>query len=325
MDAPLNLLEQHEILTRLRCPSCKKGKLDIQAEQAECRCLYSECGRTFSVYKNIPILINPDNSLFDAQEIIRQHKSIQHKRLALKQMLRKLLPDLVLNTITQQKIALFQQEILKTKTEATVLIIGGGVEGKGIASLLRNRNIRCIESDIYIGPRTNLICDAHDLPFDDASIDAVLIQAVLEHVLDPQRCVAEIHRVLTPDGVVYAETPFMQQVHMGAFDYTRFTHLGHRRLFRYFTEIDSGPTCGPGMALAWSFKYFLASLTSNRKLSKLLGVLASYLIFWVVYFDYFLIRHPGSYDAASSFFFLGRKATYPLEDGELIQLYRGLT
>jgi 2-polyprenyl-3-methyl-5-hydroxy-6-metoxy-1,4-benzoquinol methylase len=45
--------------------------------------------------------------------------------------------------------------------------------------------------------------------FGDGTCDAVVVQAVLEHVLQPDVVVAEIHRVLRPDGLVYAETPFM--------------------------------------------------------------------------------------------------------------------
>jgi len=56
--------------------------------------------------------------------------------------------------------------------------------------------------------------------------DAVWIQAVLEHVLDPVRVVAEIHRVLRPGGLVYSEIPFMQEVHEGAYDFTRFRLSG---------------------------------------------------------------------------------------------------
>ena len=37
----------------------------------------------------------------------------------------------------------------------------------------------------------------------------MLVQAGLEHVRDPWQVVAEIHRVLKDDGLVYAETPFM--------------------------------------------------------------------------------------------------------------------
>ena len=101
---------------------------------------------------------------------------------------------------------------------------------------------------------TSLICDAHDIPFADGCFDGVIVQAVLEHVMDPGRCVEEIHRVLGDNGLVYAETPFIQQIHMGRYDFTRYTHSGHRRLFRRFEEIASGPVGGPGMALAWAYQ-----------------------------------------------------------------------
>jgi SAM-dependent methyltransferase len=83
----------------------------------------------------------------------------------------------------------------------------------------------------------------------DASFDAVVAQAVLEHVADPARAVAEMHRVLVAGGLVYAEIPFMQQVHEGAYDFRRYTHVGLRRLFRDFDEVAAGPVCGPAMAL----------------------------------------------------------------------------
>jgi len=80
----------------------------------------------------------------------------------------------------------------------------------------------------------------HTIFFDASSFDGVIIQAVLEHVVEPNHCVEEIHRVLKENGLVYSETPFMQQVHLGRYDFTRFTHLGHRRLFRKFKEICGG-------------------------------------------------------------------------------------
>ena len=70
-----------------------------------------------------------------------------------------------------------------------------------------------------------MIADAHYIPFRDGSFQGVLIQAVLEHVIEPEKVVGEIHRVLAKDGVVYSEI-FMQQVHEGAFDITRFSISG---------------------------------------------------------------------------------------------------
>ena len=42
--------------------------------------------------------------------------------------------------------------------------------------------------------------DPYRLPFDDASIDCVFSDQVFEHVMDYDACIAEIQRVLKPDG-----------------------------------------------------------------------------------------------------------------------------
>ena len=190
-------------------------------------------------------------------------------------------------------------------------------------ALANNSSIELVESDISFGPRTRLICDGHDLPFKDKSFDGVICQAVLEHVVDPFRSVEEIYRVLKESGLVYAETPFMQQVHGGRYDFARFTHLGHRRLFRMFEEIDSGAGVGPGTALSWSYQYFLLSFFTSRKLRALIKLFSSLTSFYLKYFDYYLINKPGALDAASGYYFLGRKSEKVLSDQELIKLYRG--
>jgi SAM-dependent methyltransferase len=43
---------------------------------------------------------------------------------------------------------------------------------------------------------------AEDLPFPDASFDATFANTLLEHVPDPGRVVAEMRRVLKPDGLI---------------------------------------------------------------------------------------------------------------------------
>ena len=115
----------------------------------------------------------------------------------------------------------------------------------------------------------------------------------------------------------------MQQVHMGKFDFTRFTLLGHRRLFRNFEEINSGIVCGPGMALAWSYRYFLLSFFKSNFLRKLVILFTAFTAFYLKYFDKFLIKKKGSFDAASGYFFLGKKSNEILSDKDLIKQYKG--
>ena len=129
--------------------------------------------------------------------------------------------------------------------------------------------------------------------------------------------------MLKDRGLVYAETPFMQQVHMGPYDFTRFTHSGHRRMFRNFAEIASGPVSGPGSALAWSYQYFLMSFSARKPWRGFARAFASLTSFYLKYLDYYLIDRPGAVDAASGFFFSGRKQESILADRELVNYYRG--
>jgi SAM-dependent methyltransferase len=232
------------------------------------------------------------------------------------------LPEIGRNPVAARNYARFGQ-LVSERPNATVLVIGGSIVGQGMESILSSGGIHFVETDVVIGPRTQLVCDAHDIPFSERSFDGVIIQAVLEHVADPYRVVAEIHRVLKEDGVVYAETPFMQQVHGGRYDFTRFTHLGHRRLFRKFDEIDSGIVGGPGMALAWSYEYFLLSFFNRRVLRGLARAFSRLTGFWLKYVDIALEGKSGAFDASSGHYFLGRRSESTLSDRELIKLYRG--
>jgi hypothetical protein len=151
----------------------------------------------------------------------------------------------------------------------------------------------------------------------------VIIQAVLSNVVDPYRAVDEIHRVLKPDGLVYSEVPFVQQVCLGPYDFHRFTLLGVRRLFRRFTEIESGAQCGPGMAAAWSYQYLLWSAMRSHRGRVWSRLFARMTGFWLLWFDRFLIDRPAALDAASGLYFMGRRSADALSDRDLIALYRG--
>ena len=233
------------------------------------------------------------------------------------------LPTISLNVAARRNFRLMSSLLHHLPATPRVLVVGAGTLGEGFGPLLTDSEIQLVETDVAFGPRVCVLCDAHDLPFDDGSFDGVIAQAVLEHVVDPKRCVDEIHRVLKPEGIVYAETPFMQQVHLGRFDFSRFTHLGHRRLFSGFVELESGLACGPGMALAWSYMYFLLSFSRSKTIRRLLKVFAMITSFPLKYFDYYLADKPAALDAASGYYFLGKKANLPLSDRDLIRLYMG--
>lgn len=201
--------------------------------------------------------------------------------------------------------------------KARILVIGGGTRGQGADALWRDANVELISFDIYASENTDFVADAHTVPLKDGAVDGVWIQAVLEHVIDPWKVVAEIWRVLGKDGVVYAETPFMQQVHEGAFDFFRFSHSGHRWLFRNFREIKSGKVAGAGVAANWALRYLVRALTGSTLAARLAGLC----FFWLKFLDR-AGKARLQLDAASGVFFLGRKSDQAMPAPELIGYYK---
>lgn len=202
--------------------------------------------------------------------------------------------------------------------EPLVLVVGGGTVGNGTEMLYDRPDVRVLSFDIYPSPLVQFVADAHQIPLPPGSVDAVVVQAVLEHVLDPPRVVGEIHRVLRQEGLVYAETPFMQQVHAGAQDFTRFTANGHRWLFRCFDELDSGAVTGPGTALLWSVDHLVRGLTR----SQLAGRLARVPLLWVRSLDR-LVDERAGLDGACAVFFLGCRSATEVTPAEVVAGYRG--
>src|SRR4029077_1561389 len=92
-----------------------------------------------------------------------------------------------------------------------VLVVGGGTVGDGLDELYAERGVDLIAFDVYASPVTQFVGDGHAIPLADGSLDGVVVQAVLEHVLEPTVVANEIHRVLRTGGIVYADTPFLQQ------------------------------------------------------------------------------------------------------------------
>ncbi len=318
-----------QLVARLCCPACK-SRLAPSSETAF-QCGNASCRAAFPIVDGVPILIDESRSVFRIGDFQQrkityrafggsQEEATEPGRRRFRRWINRLLPSLGRNVKAARNLGVFGGLLCQANARPVVLVIGGGVFGAGLASL-PSSSVQLVETDVSFGPRTALICDGHDIPFLDQTFDGVIVQAVLEHVVDPYRCVSEIHRVLKSNGLVYAETPFMQQVHGGRYDFVRFTHRGHRRLFHQFTEIESGAVCGPGMALAWSYKFFLRSFAVSARAAWLLEIFARLTSFWLLYFDRWLIDKPRTLAAASAYYFMGRKSEQVLSDKELIRLY----
>jgi SAM-dependent methyltransferase len=318
------------VLPILRCPAT--GSVLALADGALAS---GQGGRRYPVVDGVPILLAPERSLFDVEYVLAGATERPGAGGGLRspaRWLKRILaagPSRTRNVAARDNYAYLVESLRARRggeaRRPRILVVGGAVAGAGADAILDQPDLEVVETDVVLGPRTQLVCDAHDLPFADGAFDAVVIQAVLESLPDPQRVAAEIHRVLCEEGLVYSEAPFVQQVHEGAFDFNRFTHLGHRRLWRGFDELRSGAQCGPGMALQWSFEYFVRALAGrNPVLRAIAGRAASLATSGLKYLDRFLVARPAGIDAASGTFFLGRRRTTPIPDREIVHGFRGI-
>lgn len=312
--------ERTDVLERiLRCPKCG-GSLQRSASLWRCPGDTCPAGKPgFEDALGQPILFADDTGMFRAADVAEASRSATLNRRQLRQgwafrVYKRLTPGN--DKLAERNAVKFSELVSATCPSPVVLVVGGGTLGGGTAPFRTDHRIDVVSFDVYASPHTDFVADAHHMPIASKSVDGVWLQAVLEHVLDPHRVVSETVRVLKPGGVVYSETPFMQQVHEGPFDFTRFTHSGHRWLFREFEEIASGPIGGAGTGVAWSARYFGRAVFGSDTLGRLVGIMAS----WLALLDRIGSRRR-HLDAAVGCFFLGCRAGEPMHPRALIEYY----
>jgi SAM-dependent methyltransferase len=302
----------------LRCVEC--GNHPLLRVDNSIYCNNPECFRSSNPFINLnekPILVDFKESVLDEEIFvsIKGSSAIKRTSIGLMTKIRSLFR--IKNKITIRNVSFLENEI-KNITEPRILVIGGGEIGSGMDALYERYNGAIISFDIYSSPHINFIADAHNIPIVSEYFDLVIIQAVLEHVTDPQIVVSEIWRVLKFDGIVYAETPFIQHVHEGQFDFTRFTESGHRYLFRRFSVISSGFNLGVATSLLWSLDFFFTGLFRSRLVGRLIRIL----FFWIQYLDQ-LIPESYNIDGACGVYFTGRKKPEKISQKDILNHYKG--
>ncbi len=312
------------------CPNCKTSFINFNKTLKSIKCHNSNCSyfnKPFQIIDSIPILIP-----FDSEECIFEEsklnslnlgsncRKVKKKKNLLENVLRKLV-------MGENKISRKNFDYLQNKLDenSKVLIIGGGIVGSGMKNFYKksqNLSLRVESIDVYISENISAVVDAHYLPYPNNTFDIVIIQAVLEHVLNPKTVVDEIFRVLKFNGIVYSETPFMQCVHEGAYDFTRFSHSGHRWLFRNFNEIFSGVNHGAFSSVLFISSHALAGLLRSRLIGKIIR-----LIFYklAIYLDQ-ITPKKFNIDAASGCYFMGYKGNMEKDSSSsswIIKYYLG--
>jgi ubiquinone/menaquinone biosynthesis C-methylase UbiE len=150
------------------------------------------------------------------------------------------------------------ERILNEKSE--IIDIGGGLRiaqdrsnridtrNAWIAERIRARGISYKVLDRVADYHPDIVGDVQDLPFANDTQEAIICNAVLEHVENPIQAAKELHRVLRPGGYCFVFVPFLYYYHAekGYYgDYWRFTEDGLRSICKPFRSIELQKVRGP--------------------------------------------------------------------------------
>ncbi len=210
------------LLPLLACPQCK-SELILEAVHLVC----GACKVRHAIKKEVAILLptgvpDPGAVLANSEDRVSRHP---YSESALK--------------------------IIDANTTGWVLDLGAG--GK----VERRKNV--VQIDIFRYPSVDVVGSADCLPFIDNAFDAIISQAVFEHLQYPEWAVAEIRRVLKPGGIAKIDTAFLQPEHGFPHHFYNATETGLRHWFRDFEIEWSGvePFQQPKWALHWFLGVYL--------------------------------------------------------------------
>jgi len=177
------------------------------------------------------------------------------------------------------------------------LILGSGV----------TRYSGAIHLDLDDFPGVDVVADAHELPFRDGSLDAVVCEVVLEHAAQPLRILAETKRVLKPGGRIFFVVPFVFPYHGHPADYRRWSRQGLEMDFAEFSNLEIGIMGGPCSSmvnLLSEWAYTLSGLPFPKGYTWIKGGVTACL-FPIKFLDALVNRFPEAHRLASTLYVTG--------------------
>ncbi len=149
-------------------------------------------------------------------------------------------------------------ELIKKYSDGIVVDLGAGNPKKSFP------NVCQVEIRKY--PNTDIVITEGKIPLKSKSVDAVISEAVLEHVKNPIKYISEIHRILKNSGEVLLDSAFMQPFHGYPHHYFNTTSSALRLLFNQFEieRLHVGPHQHPWVTLQWIFNSFWFGFLEDR-------------------------------------------------------------
>lgn len=80
------------------------------------------------------------------------------------------------------------------------------------------------------GKKADYFYDGEVFPFPDSSFDSIVCNQVFEHVFNPDVFLAEVGRVLKPNGTLLMTVPFVWDEHEQPWDFARYSSFGIRHV-----------------------------------------------------------------------------------------------
>lgn len=307
----------------LVCPECH-GEVAWDGSAVACH----SCGRRFPRATNgVPVLL-PDDSAFDRDQIAAGRDTYYEHRAGennLKQHFRRSLPGLALDLQTGEADALVNSLLSRTlgASEAPKgVVIGAGFRVEEYQGRFPAVDWLVTDTEATFG--ADVVGDVLSLPVADASMDVVLCEHVLEHVLDPMRGAREIERVLRPGGVALVKVPFNYPWHGGYVDFFRFTPAGYLAAFRRMEMIHIGHGPGPVSTVAYALQQAWISLFHGRTSRRMAVVVGRLLIGPWRHLDRIFVTRQGSLGSSCSMIFIGRRSLHVRTDAEVVAHAREL-
>jgi len=183
------------IFELLQCPFCR-GQLEIKTDTIHC----IDCNNQYKIINGI-IDFYPKNTCFAPQKI---DLTTKYEEFGDKTTRKENFQNKRRKKFTMQFV------------EGNIILEIGAAEGWMTKELVKKSEI-VVSCDIALsylirakstGINAEFMrIDAHSLPFANNSFDCIVMTEVLEHLYSPYRALEEIHRVLTPNGILVLSTP----------------------------------------------------------------------------------------------------------------------
>jgi SAM-dependent methyltransferase len=186
--------------------------------------------------------------------------------------------------------------ILRAEPESTVVIPNSHVSGviaqdridymcglAGYTLLLGGGNVafshpNVVDVEFNLYTNTDVVADAHLLPFRNNTFDLFFAMNVFEHLRHPFVAAKEALRVLKPGGEFHIHTAFLQPLHEEPVHYFNATEFGGREWLRDFESVEClvSPNFNPLYSLAWFSAELLALVEEHlgRGAAKTIGNLS---------------------------------------------------